>query len=197
MKLNGNGSGTLPILYFEDQDAWITWLEKHHAVSSGVWLRLAKKTSGEKSVSYADALEAALCFGWIDGQKKSEGEKTWLQKFTRRSKKSIWSKVNRNSAQALIDRGLIRPAGMDQIERAKQDGRWERAYDSPGTATVPADFHAALEANPAAVECFRSLNSRNRYALFFRIQTAKTAATRVKRIQQFVQMLERGEKPYP
>jgi uncharacterized protein YdeI (YjbR/CyaY-like superfamily) len=187
----------LPILPFEDQTAWATWLDSNHDVSSGVWLKLAKKASGIQSVTYDQALEAALCYGWIDGQKKSYDESSWLQKFTPRSRKSIWSKINRQKAQALIETGQMKPAGLQEVERAKQDGRWDAAYDSQSRAAVPDDFQAALDANPKANAFFATLNSQNRYAILFRIQTAKKAETRAKRIQEFIQMLEKHEKLYP
>ena len=162
-----------------------------------VWLRLAKKASGIPSVSYDEALEVALCYGWIDGQKRSESENCWLQKFAPRSKSSIWSKLNREKVLALIDAGRMKPAGLDEIERAKRNGRWDAAYDSPRRATVPHDFQAALDENPRAKASFAALDSRNRYAVLFRIQTAKKPETRAKRIQQFVQMVEKNEKLHP
>ncbi len=187
----------LPVMLFEHQKDWVGWLDQNHTTSSGIWLRLAKKASGLQSVSYAEALDVALCYGWIDGQKKSYDEWSWLQKFTPRGAKSIWSKVNREKAQALISSGHMQPAGMAAIERAKQDGRWDAAYDSPSTATVPSDFQAELDRNPTAHAFFATLDSRNRYAMLFRIQTAKKPETRAKRIQQFIRMLEQHEKLYP
>ncbi len=184
----------LPIELFKDQKHWATWLDKHHADSPGAWLRLAKKGSGISSVSYAEALEVALCYGWIDGQKKSYDEDSWLQKFTPRGDRSLWSKVNREKAEELIRTDRMKPAGLAAVERAKENGRWEAAYDSPGKATVPDDFQAELDRNPKAREFFATLNSANRYAILWRIQTAKKAETRAKRIQQFIEMLERGEK---
>jgi uncharacterized protein YdeI (YjbR/CyaY-like superfamily) len=183
-----------PILEFRGKRAWTTWLSKNHARSPGVWLRLAKKDSGLKTVSRDEALDSALCYGWIDGQARSEGESTWLQKFTPRTKRSIWSKKNRENVQRLIGSGEMRPPGLAEIERAKKDGRWEAAYDSPRTITVPEDLRAALDKNRKASEFFEKLDSRNRYAVLFRIHTAKKAETRAKRIREFVGMLERGEK---
>jgi len=150
-----------------------------------------------QSLSYTEALEVALCYGWIDGQKESESVDTWLQKFTPRSKKSIWSKVNREKALALIKSGKMEPAGWKAIESAKEDGRWQAAYDSPSRSTVPADLQAALDRNAGAKAFFATLNRLNRYAILFRIQTAKKADTRAKRINQFVEMLEKKEKLYP
>jgi uncharacterized protein YdeI (YjbR/CyaY-like superfamily) len=183
-----------PVMDFRRKSLWTRWLEKNHDRSAGVWLRLAKKDSGLVSVTRDEALDAALCYGWIDGQARSEGESTWLQKFTPRSKRSIWSKVNRTKVQKLIDEGLMRPPGLAEIERAKSDGRWDAAYDSPRTITVPDDLEAALNKNRKAEAFFRNLDSRNRYAILFRIHNAKKAETRARRIEQFVEMLARGEK---
>jgi uncharacterized protein YdeI (YjbR/CyaY-like superfamily) len=185
------------VVLFEQQNDWATWLDKNYATSSGLWLRLAKKAADIKSVSYAEALDVALCYGWIDGQKKSYDEQSWLQKFTPRGKKSIWSKINREKAQELIERGQMQLAGLQAIELAKQDGRWDAAYDSQSNATVPSDFQAELDKNAEAKAFFATLNSANRYAILFRIQTAKKAETRTKRIQQFIRMLENNEKLYP
>ena len=185
------------VLLFEDPQEWATWLEEHHAASSGVWLRLAKKASALRSVSYAQALDVALCYGWIDGQKKSYDESSWLQKFTPRAEKSPWSKVNREKVQALIASGRMQPAGLRAIEQARQDGRWDAAYDSQSTATVPGDFQAELDHNARAKAFFATLNSTNRYAILYRIQTAKKPETRAKRIQQFIHMLENHEVLHP
>ncbi len=185
------------MLLFEQQHDWAAWLDEHHGTSPGVWLRLAKKASGLQSVSYDEALEVALCYGWIDGQKKSYDDASWLQKFTPRGAKSIWSKINRAKAEALMASGRMQPAGLKAVESAKQDGRWEAAYDSPRSATVPDDFQAALDQNAEAKAFFATLNSANRYAILFRIQTAKKAETRAKRIQEFIRMLEQHEKLYP
>jgi uncharacterized protein YdeI (YjbR/CyaY-like superfamily) len=182
---------------FDDQETWFSWLRKNHAKSSGVWLRIAKKGANVKSVSYLQAVDAALCFGWIDGQKKSGDERHWLQRFTPRSEKSIWSKINREKAIRLIELGQMKAAGLREVERAKRDGRWDAAYDSPSGATIPADFQAVLDKIPAARAFFATLDSRNRYAVLFRIQTAKKAETRAKRIKQFAEMLSRREKIHP
>jgi uncharacterized protein YdeI (YjbR/CyaY-like superfamily) len=184
-------------MLFKQQANWADWLDKHHAASPGIWLRLAKKNAEIQSISYADALEVALCYGWIDGQKKSYDESSWLQKFTPRGKKSIWSKINREKAQELIKRGKMKPAGLQAIERARQDGRWDAAYESQSYATVPDDFQVALDRSPKAKAFFATLNSTNRYAVLFRIQTARKAETRARRIQQFIQMLEKNDKLYP
>ena len=184
-------------LLFEDQQTWFSWLRKNHATSSGVWLRLAKKGANVRSVSYPQAVEAALCFGWIDGQKKSDDDKYWLQRFTPRSEKSIWSKINREKAIRLIELGQMHAAGLREVGRAKRDGRWDRAYDSQGGATIPADFQAVLNKIPRAKAFFATLDSRNRYAVLFRIQTARKPETRAKRIKQFAEMLSQHEKIYP
>ena len=187
----------LPVIPFEDQKAWAAWLDANHTTSSGLWLRLAKKGSGRRTVSYAEAVDVALRYGWIDGQSKSYDEATWLQKFTPRSPRSIWSKINREKAEALMRAGRMQPAGLVEVERAKQDGRWEAAYDSPSAATVPADLQAALNSSPQASAFFAMLNSQNRFAILFRIQTAKKPETRASRIEQFIRMLENKEKLYP
>ena len=197
MKPARNSAPDLPVLLFQRPKDWAAWLNKHHATSSGLWLRLAKKASGIKSVTYDEALEVALCYGWIDGQKKSYDETSWLQKFTPRVAKSIWSKINCAKAERLIESGQMKAAGLQAIERAKQDGRWEAAYDSPSKATVPEDFQVALDRNAQAQAFFATLNKANRYAILFRIQTAKKAETRAKRIEQFITMLEKQEKLHP
>ncbi len=186
-----------PILLFPHQKAWETWLDANQTTSTGVWLRLAKKGSAVQSVSYGEALEAALCYGWIDAQKKPESERFWLQRFTPRRDKSIWSKVNRAKAVALIEAGRMQPAGLDQVKRAKKDGRWDAAYDSPAGAEVPDDLQAALDRNAKAAAFFRTLDRANRYAVLWRVQTAKKAETRAGRIRQFVEMLARNEKLHP
>ena len=183
-----------PIRLFRIQNDWAVWLEKNHRQHSGLWLRIAKKESGMSSVSYADALEVALCYGWIDGQKRPENEKTWLQRFVPRSAKSIWSKINCEKAHALIESGKMKPAGMEAIEQAKANGRWESAYDSQTRATIPGDLESALSASPKAKSFFAELDSANRYAILFRIQNVKKAETRARKIREFIEMLERHEK---
>lgn len=189
-----NGNVSDPIRLFATQTDWAAWLEKNHRNSQGLWLRLAKKGSGLRSVTYGEALEAALCYGWIDGQKRGESHEAWLQRFLPRSAKSIWSKINRGNAVALITNGRMKAAGLEAVEAAKRDGRWRAAYDSPRGAKVPPDFQAALETNPRAREFFDSLDGANRYAVLFRIQTVKKAETRARKIREFVEMLERNEK---
>lgn len=189
-----NKTNTSPIELFERQRDWAVWLKNNYDTSPGVWLQLAKKDAGVQSVSYEEAIEVALCFGWIDGQKQAHGEQYWLQKFTPRSAKSVWSKINKAKALALIKAGKMKPAGLREIERAKLDGRWKAAYDSVSKSTVPGDFQRALDGNPRAKNFFATLDGRNRYAVLFRIQTTKNAETRARKITQFVQMLERHEK---
>ncbi len=184
----------LPVVLFEDPQAWGAWLDEHHAASPGVWLRLAKKGAPLTSLSYAEALDEALRFGWIDSQKKSYDEHSWLQKFGPRGPKSLWSKINRDKIAALVAAGRMMPAGTRAVESARADGRWDAAYDSQSNATVPDDFQAALDARPAARDFFATLNGANRYAVLFRIQTAKKPETRARRIQALVAMLEKGEK---
>ena len=183
-----------PIALFPDQDAWTAWLEAHHATERGVWLRLAKKASALRSLSYAEALDSALCYGWIDGQKKGFDADSWLQKFTPRGKRSVWSKINRDHVERLTAEGRMRPAGRAAVDAAKADGRWERAYDSARTATVPDALQAALDASPAASAAFAALNGANRYAVLYRVQNAVKPETRARRIAELVAMLERGEK---
>ncbi len=179
---------------FKSTQDWAAWLEKNHLKSADLWLRLAKKDSGLQSVSYKDALEVALCYGWIDGQKKPENEQTWLQRFVPRSSRSVWSKINREKALALIASGDMKPAGLAAIENAKENSRWDSAYDSPSGSTVPADFQSALDTNPRAAAFFKTLDRANRYAVLWRIQTVKKAETRVRKIAQFIAMLDRKEK---
>jgi uncharacterized protein YdeI (YjbR/CyaY-like superfamily) len=182
---------------FASQKAWEKWLKTNHLSSPGIWLQMAKKDSGTPSVTYAEAIEIALCYGWIDGQKQSHSAETWLQKFTPRGKKSIWSKINRQKATALVECGRMKESGRQEMLRAQQDGRWERAYDSPRSAAVPQDLQAALDKSPKAKAFFEKLESRNRYAILFRIQTVKKAETRTRKITEFVAMLERHEKIHP
>jgi len=184
-------------LLLEDQEAWLSWLRKNHTTSSGVWLRIAKKSAKVTSVSHLQAVDTALCFGWIDGQKKADDESHWLQRFTPRSAKSIWSKINREKASRLIALGQMNAAGIREVERAKRDGRWDDAYDSPSSATIPADFQAVLDKTPRAKAFFAALDRGNRYAVLFRIQTAKKAETRAKRIKEFTEMLSQHKKIHP
>lgn len=179
----------LPIQLFESGEAWESWLEANHDESAGIWLKISKKGSGIRSVTYDEALDTALCFGWIDGQKKSFDEKHFLQKFTHRRKRSLWSKRNVEKVAILIADGRMQPSGESEIDAAKADGRWQQAYAGSSTIEVAEDFRAALEANSAALTFFESLNKTLRYQFLFRIETAKKAETRQRRIRQFVELL--------
>ncbi|WP_304352181.1 YdeI family protein [Comamonas testosteroni] len=178
---------------FKSAKAFEAWLKKNHATSDGLWLKIAKRGSNETSVTYPEAVEIALCWGRIDGQKKSLDDQHYLQRFTPRRARSVWSRINVNKVQALIDAGRMQAPGEAQVEAAKADGRWARAYDGARTSTVPEDLQAALEAEPAAKTFFASINASNRYAILWRIQTAARAETRARRIAQLVGMLARGE----
>lgn len=184
----------LPILLFASKHDWHAWLDAHHGQDKGVWLKHAKKSSGRQSVSYDEALEEALCYGWIDSQKQAYDSDYYLQKFTPRGPKSIWSKVNVTKVEALTKAGKIQPAGLAAIESAKQDGRWDAAYDSPSASEIPEDFQAALDQNPKAKQFFETLNKANVYGFCWRVQTAKKPETRKARIEKFIAMLNQGEK---
>lgn len=184
----------LPILLFATPPDLEAWLEENHAQPGGFWLKVAKKGSGEQSVTYAEALELALCFGWIDSQKRGFDEKFFLQRFTPRRPRGRWSRINRDKAEELLAAGSVRQPGMAEIEAAKADGRWEAAYEGARTATVPDDLRRELDANPAAAEFFAALGSSNRYAIVYRLNDAKKPETRERRLRKFVAMLERGEK---
>jgi uncharacterized protein YdeI (YjbR/CyaY-like superfamily) len=181
-----------PILPFRSQKAWATWLAKQHTTSRGLWIKMAKKDSGIASISHPEALDVALCYGWIDGQRRSLDSQYFLQRFSPRTARSKWSKINCAKVTALIASGEMRPAGLKEIERAKADGRWDEAYDGPRAATVPDDLERALARNKTARAFFVTLDSRNRYAVLHRIQTAKKPETRARRIATFVEML--GER---
>jgi uncharacterized protein YdeI (YjbR/CyaY-like superfamily) len=183
----------LPIKLFKTPAAWEKWLEANHAKSAGVWMQIAKKGSGLSSATYQEALDVALCYGWIDGQKRPFDERTWLQRFTPRGPRSIWSKINTGKAEALIESGRMRAAGLAAIEAAKASGRWESAYQPWSNPDVPPELQAALDARPNAKAFFETLRGANRYGLIFRVQTAKKPETRAKRIADFIERLERGE----
>jgi uncharacterized protein YdeI (YjbR/CyaY-like superfamily) len=185
------------VVSFADAPAWSTWLAAHHASSVGVWLKIAKKGTKGTSVSYAEALEIAIAWGWIDGQKGKLDDTWWLQRFTPRGPKSIWSKINRQKALGLIEAGTMKPAGLAEVERAKKDGRWEAAYDSQSRSAVPPDLEKALAANPRAAAFFETLEAHNRYAILFRIHTAKRPETRTARVEKFIAMLAKHEKVHP
>ncbi|QAY66476.1 YdeI/OmpD-associated family protein [Paenibacillus protaetiae] len=187
----------LPIILFVDQQSLDNWLEHNYDTSAGIRLQIAKKNSGVASVSYDEALESALCYGWVDSQKESFDDKTWLQRFTPRGAKSIWSKVNKEKAELLISNGRMRPSGIKAIEAAKQNGQWDKAYESQSIASLPEDFAYELERNVKAKAFYDTLDKQNKYSILFRIHNAKKQETRAKRIEQYITMLEKGEKIYP
>jgi uncharacterized protein YdeI (YjbR/CyaY-like superfamily) len=182
-----------PVVFFATPGDLEAWLEENHSSSDGIWLKFAKKGSGIASVVYAEALDLALSFGWIDGQVRRLDERHYLQRFTPRRARSQWSKANRGKAERLIAEGRMRPAGLREVERARADGRWDEAYDSPATATVPSDFQAALEAEPAAKDFFESLGRSKRYSFLYRIKEAKRPETRARRIAEYVGLLREGK----
>jgi uncharacterized protein YdeI (YjbR/CyaY-like superfamily) len=186
-----------PIEFFAKPADFERWLRKHYAKASCVWVKFAKKKSGIASVDWDQAVDVALCYGWIDGQSKSLDETYILQRFTPRGKRSKWSKLNRERVARLTKDGRMQPAGIDEVDRAKADGRWDAAYDSPANAKVPDDLAKALAKSPKAKRFFESLNSQNRYAILYRLQDAKKPETRARRLAHFVEMLKKGEKLYP
>ena len=186
-----------PMLTFPDLTGWEKWLADEHTGAPGLWLKLAKKGCSETTVSYAEALDVALCFGWIDGQKRSLDDDYWLQRFTPRKPGSKWSKINRGKAEALIAAGRMRPAGLREVEAAKADGRWAAAYDGQGTATVPDDLRQALDADEDAAAFFATLDRGNRYAILYRIHEAKKPQTRAARVAKFVAMLRDHQTVHP
>jgi uncharacterized protein YdeI (YjbR/CyaY-like superfamily) len=183
----------MELLAFASKDDFEAWMEEYHATVDGVWIKVAKKGSGIPSVHPPEALDIALCFGWIDGQRKSIDDVYYQQKYTPRRARSKWSKINVEKVAALTEAGLMRPAGVAEVERAKADGRWDAAYDSPGRIAVPDDLQAELDARPQAAAAFAALKSANRYAILYRLHDAKKPETRARRLAQFVEMLERGE----
>ncbi len=187
------GKADLPTRAFRSVGTFRTWLHRGHARSPGVWLKIAKKGSGRPTVTYAEALEVALCYGWIDGQRAAFDETWFLQRFTPRRPRSPWSRANRDTASRLLAEGLMQPAGREQVERAQADGRWDAAYEGSRSIEVPADFRAALDANPAARDAFAGINRTNRFAFLYRINEAKRPQTRAARIEKFVAMLAAGE----
>jgi uncharacterized protein YdeI (YjbR/CyaY-like superfamily) len=182
---------------FKTQADWHAWLEKNHDDPDGLWVHFSKKGSGVTTATYDEVLETALCFGWIDGQLKTHDEKTFVRKFTPRRARSIWSKVNRTKAEKLIEAGRMKPAGIRAIERAREGGEWDRAYDSGRNITVSLDFQDALGKNKAAAAFFAKLDAANRYAMLFRIQTARTPTLRAKRIAEIIAMLRKKETFHP
>ncbi|SEB65692.1 Uncharacterized conserved protein YdeI, YjbR/CyaY-like superfamily, DUF1801 family [Paramicrobacterium humi] len=184
-------------LYFDDAAAWERWLDENHALSDAIDLAIAKKGAGVPSVTAAEALEVALCFGWINGVRNRLDERHYLQSYMPRRARSTWSQVNRDIVEELIAAGRMRPAGQTEIDRAKADGRWDAAYAPASRIEVPPELQSLLDANPAAAAFFATLSGQNRYAILFRIVTAKRPETRARRATTFVEMLERGETIYP
>ncbi len=183
----------LPVLEFVDADAFEAWLAKHHADTPGLWMKVARVSSGIPSITWEQAVPVALCWGWIDGQRRSMDEQWFLQRFTPRRKRSVWSKINVAHVERLIAEGRMQPAGLAQVEAAKADGRWDAAY-SVSSGEVPPELQAALDANPKAAAAFAELNKANRFAMTFRVQSAKRADTKQRRVEQFIGLLERGER---
>jgi uncharacterized protein YdeI (YjbR/CyaY-like superfamily) len=187
----------IEVLPFASKQAFEAWLSKHHQTPQGIWLRLAKKGSGVASISYAEAVEVALAWGWIDGLARGEDAVWYRQKFTPRRARSLWSRINRDRATAMIAAGAMRGPGLAEVERAKQDGRWAAAYDAPSTASVPADLTAALAANRRAQKFFPTLDAQNRYAVLHRIQTAGSPEARARRIASLVELLAAEKTIHP
>jgi uncharacterized protein YdeI (YjbR/CyaY-like superfamily) len=187
----------LPVLAFGSPQSWRDWLAEHHQTSSGLWLKIAKKGAARPTVGYAEAIEGALCYGWIDGQKGKLDDEYWLQRFTPRKSRSRWSKINREKAERLIAEGRMCPAGLREVEAARADGRWDAAYEGQATAAVPPDLARELDLNPAAKEFFATLSSVNRYAILYRIQDAKRPQTRAARIAKYVAMLNEHKTIHP
>lgn len=187
----------LPVIRFASASDWEDWLSSQPRSSRGVWLKLAKKQSGVRSVTRQEAIDGALCHGWIDGQLQKFDERFWLVRFTPRSARSKWSRLNQIRGQALIDKGRMSAAGLEEVKRAKADGRWDAAYAPQSQAVVPGDLQIALNNNPEANHLFSRLDSTNRYAILYRVHDAKKPETRASRIEKYVQMLARGETIYP
>ena len=186
----------IPIMEYKTPKLWKAWLAKNFTRTDGIWLRIFKKDSGKLSINYAQALDEALCYGWIDGQKQSYDKLSWLQKFTPRRPKSVWSKINTGHIKRLIKQGKIQPAGLKQVELAKADGRWGNAYHSFRTAQMPKEFLQLLKKNKKAYEFFKTLNKTNTYAIFYRLQSAKKPETRKRRLEQILAMMAKGQKFY-
>ncbi|HEV3288039.1 MAG TPA: YdeI/OmpD-associated family protein [Streptosporangiaceae bacterium] len=187
----------LPLLCFESVDAWDAWLAEHHDSSPGLWLKIPRKDTGAAGIGYSDALDVALCHGWIDGQKGSHDGGYWRQRFTPRKPGSRWSRINTERVQALTAAGRMRPGGLRQVAQAQADGRWEQAYESQSRVTVPEDLARALAANERARAFFATLDSTNRYAILYRIGAAKRPETRARRVAAFVAMLSEHKKIHP
>lgn len=191
------GADGLPVHSFLSEAEWRAWLHENHTSAAGVWVSIAKKGSGIDSVHYPEVLEHAICFGWIDGRRERLDAARFLQRFTPRRPRSPWSKINREKAERLAAEGLMAPAGLDEVRRAKDDGRWERAYASQRSAAVPEDLQRELDARPAAAAAFSGLSAQNRYAILYRLDQARRADTRSRRLAEYVRMLEAGETLHP
>jgi uncharacterized protein YdeI (YjbR/CyaY-like superfamily) len=187
----------LPQHAFASAADWEQWLERYHAASEGLWIRMAKRDAGIDSVRYPEVLDSAICFGWIDGRREALDQRYFLQRFTPRRPRSRWSRINRDKAERLIAADRMRPAGLTEVERAQADGRWDAAYDSQRSISIPDDLQRELDARPKARAFFAELNSQNRYAILYRLQDAKKPETRAQRLTKFVAMLEAGERIYP
>lgn len=186
-----------PTLAFEDQAAFRRWVQAHQTDQDGIWLKLAKKGSGVASVTYAEAVDVALCFGWIDGQSRSLDDAFYTQRFTPRRPRSKWSKINIGKVAALVESGEMTALGLAEVDRAKADGRWAAAYDPPSSASVPDDLQAALEANPKAKASFSTITRTSRYSIIYQLGDAKRPETRQRRIEKFIADLAAGEQPHP
>jgi uncharacterized protein YdeI (YjbR/CyaY-like superfamily) len=190
-------SDGLPVLSFSSAEKWWEWLELNHSDSDGVWIAIAKQGSGIESVRYPEVLDHAICFGWIDGRRERLDEERFLQRFTPRRARSRWSRINREKAEGLIAAALMRPAGLAEVERAQNDGRWERAYESQRGAAIPDDLQRALDSSPRAAAFFATLSAQNRYSILYRLGEARREETRSRRLNEFVRMLEAGETLHP
>ena len=186
-----------PVVSFPSRDAWSAWLDEHESEAAGVWLQLERKTAGRAPLTHPEALEAAIAHGWIDGTRRRFDERHYLQRFTPRRARSKWSRINRAKAEELIERGQMTAAGLAEVERARADGRWDAAYAGQRAMTVPDDLQAAFDRNPEAAEFFAQLDSRNRYAILYRVDDAKRPETRARRIEKFVAMLNEGQTIWP
>lgn len=191
------GQAEWPLLLCNDQQEWAAWLAQNHGQSKGVRLQIAKKKAGFTTVSYAEALDSALCYGWIDSRKESLDEDSWVQRFGPRGKNSVWSQVNREHVQRLTEAGRMKPEGIRAVETAKQNGRWDQAYERQSRAELPEELEAAFAEHPQAKAFYETLNNQNKFAISFRIRNAKKAETRLKKVNEFIRMLENGEKIYP
>ncbi len=200
MIVEETGPGPLdgqPVLRFATPDDFAAWLDAHHGSSQGIWLRIPRQGSALAGVAYGQALEVALCYGWIDAQKRSYDDASWLQRFTPRKPRSPWSRINREKAEALIAAGHMRAAGATEVERARADGRWAAAYESQSRAVVPPDVQSALDGQPEAAAFFATLNAANRYAILHRLEMARKPETRARKVRTFIEMLVKGEKLHP